>query len=204
VSAHDARRRLSTVGSWTLDALLALAATAAGVLILASMLPPGPGGLRTAAAYALVVAHSLPIAVRRLFPLPVLAWALATGLAFASLGFNLVPLGLSILIYVYSVASLCPRRVSLAGLAVTEAMLGLIFLARPKALGDWTSLLGDCLAVAAAWWLGDGTRRRQEAIVAARQRVPSWSGRGRSWPGARWSRSGCGSPASCTTSSPTA
>jgi hypothetical protein len=74
--------------------------TVAGVLILASMLPPGPGGPRTAAAYALVVAHSLPIAVRRRFPLPVLAWALATGLAFASLGFNLVPLGLSILIYI--------------------------------------------------------------------------------------------------------
>jgi hypothetical protein len=86
--------------------------TAAGVLVLASILPPGPGDLRTAAAYALVVAHCLPIAVRRLFPLPVLGWALATGLAFAPLRFNLVPLGLAILIYVYSVASLCARRVS--------------------------------------------------------------------------------------------
>jgi signal transduction histidine kinase len=101
----------------------------------------------------------------------VLAWALATGLAFASLRFNLVPLGLSILLYVYSVASLCPRRVSLAGLAATEAMLGLVFLARPKALGDRSTLVVDCVVVAAAWWLGDGTRRRQEAILAARQRA---------------------------------
>jgi Histidine kinase len=171
VSAHDAGRRLAAVGPWALDALLALAVTAAGVLVLASILPPGSGGLRTAAASALVVAHCLPIAVRRLFPLPVLAWALAAGLAFASLGFNLVPLGLSILIYVYSVASLCPRRVSLAGLAVTEAMLVLVFVARPRALGDRSTLVVDCVVVAAAWWLGDGTRRRHEAIVAARQRA---------------------------------
>jgi signal transduction histidine kinase len=171
VSAHDPSRLLRTVGPWVLDALLALAATAAGVLVLASILPPGAGGPRIAAGYALIVAHSLPIAVRRRFPLPVLAWALATGLAFASLRFNLVSLGLSILLYVYSVASLCPRRVSLAGLAATEAMLGLVFLARPKALGDRSTLVVDCVVVAAAWWLGDGTRRRQEAILAARQRA---------------------------------
>jgi signal transduction histidine kinase len=171
VSAHDARRRLPTVGPWVLDALLAVAATAAGVLTLASVLPLGLGEPRSVAAYAVVVAHTLPIAVRRRFPLPVLAWALATGLAFACLRLNLVSLGPSILIYVYSVASLCPRRASLAGLAATEAMLGLVFLARPKALGDRSSLLLDCVLVAAAWWLGDGTRRRQEAIVAARQRA---------------------------------
>jgi signal transduction histidine kinase len=29
----------------------------------------------------------------------------------------------------------------------------------------------DCLTVAAAWWLGDATRRRQEAIGAARERA---------------------------------
>jgi signal transduction histidine kinase len=170
VRAHDLRRRLWAAGPWALDALLALAATAAGVAVLASVLPPGAGGPLTAAAYALVVTHSLPLAVRRRFPLPVLAWALATGLAFAWLGFNLVPLGLSILIYVYTVASLCRRRVALAALAATEALLVLVFLARPDALGDRTTLLVDPLAVAAAWWLGDGTRRRQDAI-AARQRA---------------------------------
>jgi DNA-binding NarL/FixJ family response regulator len=50
-------------------------------------------------------------------------------------------------------------------------MLGLIFLARPRALGDRSTLVVDCVVVAAAWWLGDGTRRRQEAIVAARERA---------------------------------
>jgi signal transduction histidine kinase len=171
VSAHDARRRPAAVGPWVFDAALAVAATVAGVLVFATMLPPASGGPRTAAGYALIVAHTLPIAVRRWFPLPVLAWALATGLGFASLGFNLVPLGLAILIYVYTVAARCRRPVSLAGLAVTEVVLVLVFLARPRALGDRSSLLGDCLAVAAAWWLGDGTRRRQEAMVAVAERA---------------------------------
>jgi signal transduction histidine kinase len=171
VSTHDTRRRLAAVGPWVFDAALAAAATLAGVLVFGTMLPPASGGPRIAAGYALIVAHTLPIAVRRWFPLPVLAWALATGLGFASLGFNLVPLGLAILIYVYTVAARCRRPVSLAGLAVTEVVLVLVFLAQPRALGDRSSLLGDCLAVAAAWWLGDGTRRRQEAMVAAAERA---------------------------------
>jgi signal transduction histidine kinase len=171
VSAHDARRRLAAAGPWVFDGLLAVAAAGFGVVTLAQVLPFSPSQPRTVAAYALVLAHSLPIALRRRFPVQVLAGALATGLAFASLRLNLIPLGPSILIYVYSVAALRPRRVSLAGLAATEAMLALVFLARQRALGDRSTLVADCVVVAAAWWLGDGTRRRQEAVAAARDRA---------------------------------
>jgi signal transduction histidine kinase len=171
VSAHDARRRLAAAGPWVFDGLLAVAAAGFGVVTLAQVLPFSPSQPRTVAAYALVLAHSLPIALRRRFPVQVLAGALATGLAFASLRLNLISLGPSILIYVYSVAALRPRRVSLAGLAATEAMLALVFLARQRALGDRSTLVADCVVVAAAWWLGDGTRRRQEAVAAARDRA---------------------------------
>jgi hypothetical protein len=136
VSARDLRRWLSTVGPWALDALLALVSTGFGVVALVPVLPFSPGQPRTVAAYALILAHSLPIALRRRFPVAVLGCGLATGLAFASLGLNLVPLGLGILIYVYSVAALRPRRVSLAA---TEAMMALVFVARPRALGDRTT-----------------------------------------------------------------
>jgi hypothetical protein len=88
----------------------------------------------------LALAHTLPLAVRRRWPVAVPAVGLATGAAFALLGFNLVVLTFALLVYVYTVATRCPRRVSLAGLA-------------------------------AAWWLGDGTRRRQEAVVTAGQRA---------------------------------
>jgi signal transduction histidine kinase len=171
VSAHDARRRLAAAGPWVFDGLLAVAAAGFGVAALAPVLPLSPGQPHAGAAYALLLAHSLPIALRRRFPVQVLGCGLATGLAFASLRLNLVPLGLGILIYVYSVAALRPRRVSLAGLAATEAMLVLVFLVRPRALGDRSTLLVDGVMVAAAWLLGDGTRRRQEAVATARERA---------------------------------
>ena len=164
-------QRLRSVGPWVLDGLVAVALAVTGVTMLASMLPAGSGSARTVAAYLLVVAHTLPIAVRRRFPLPVLAWALATGAAFASLGLNLVPLSFAILIYVYTAGARCPRRVSLAGLAAVEGLLGLVWLARPGSVGDESTLVLDGLIVFAAWWLGDGTRRRQEAIAAAQHRT---------------------------------
>jgi signal transduction histidine kinase len=168
----DARRqRLRAAGPLVLDGLLAVAAAAAGVAMLATTLPPDPGSPRAVAAYLLVPAHTLPIAVRRRWPPGVLAWGLATGAAFAALGLNLVSLSVAILVYVYTVAARCRRRVSLAGLAATEAMLGALWLARPRSIGDRGTLVLDCLIVAAAWWLGDGARRRQEAVVTARQRA---------------------------------
>ena len=163
--------RLRTAGPWVLDGLLAVAAAAAGVALLATVVAFDPGSPEALAAYLLVAAHTLPIAVRRRVPLPALAWALATGAAFAALGYNLVPLSFAILVYVYTAAARRPRRVSLAGLAATEAMLGLLWLARPRSVGDASTLAVDGLVVAAAWWLGDGARRRQEAVDAAQERA---------------------------------
>ena len=165
------RQLLRTAGPPVLDGLLAVVAAAVGVSILASVLPPDPESARAVAAHLLVLAHTLPIAVRRRYPLATLAWALATGTAFASLGLALIPLSLAILVYVYTAAARSPRRASLIGLAATELLLGLVWLANPGAIGDRSSLVGDWLAVAGAWWLGHGTRRRQEAVAAAEERA---------------------------------
>jgi len=165
------RRRLRTAGPWVLDGLLAVVAAGAGVATLATVLPFDPGSPEAWAAYLLVLAHTLPIAVRRRWPLAVLAWGLATGVAFAALGLNLVSLTFAVLVYLYTVAAHRPRVASLAGLAATEALLVLVWLARPRALGDGGTLVLDGLIMAAGWWLGDGTRRRQEAVAAARQRA---------------------------------
>jgi signal transduction histidine kinase len=165
------RQRLRTAGPWVLDGLLAVVAAGVGVATLATVLPFDPGSPRAWAAYLLVLAHTLPIAVRRRWPLPVLGWGLATGVAFAALGLNLVTLTFAVLIYVYTVAARCPRRRSLAGLAATEAVLVLVWLARPRSIGDGGTLVLDGLIMAAGWWLGDGTRRRQEAVDTARRRA---------------------------------
>jgi signal transduction histidine kinase len=167
----DRWRRLRTAGPWALDGLLAVVAAGFGVTTLATVLPFDPGSPRAWTAYLLVLAHTLPIAVRRRWPLPALAWGLATGAAFAALGLNLVSLSFAILVYVYSAAAHCLRRRSLAGLAATEALLLLVWLARPRSIGDGGTLVTDGLIVAASWWLGDGTRRRQEAAAEARRRA---------------------------------
>ncbi|HWC42289.1 MAG TPA: histidine kinase dimerization/phosphoacceptor domain-containing protein, partial [Actinomycetota bacterium] len=167
----DTRERLRAAGPFLLDGLLAAVMAAACFALLASFLPFDPGSPLAWAAYLLVAAHTLPIAVRRRYPLRVLAWALLTGAAFAALGLSLVALSFSILIYVYTAAAHCPRRVSLAGLAATEALLLVVWLVNPGAIGDASTVVVDGLIMAAAWWLGDGTRRRQEAVVAARERA---------------------------------
>jgi signal transduction histidine kinase len=168
----DARwQRLRTAGPWALDGLLAVVAAGVGVSLLATVLPFDPGSPRAWAAYLLVLAHTLPIAVRRRWPLAALAWGLATGAAFAALGLNLVPLSFAGLVYVYTVAARRPRRLSLAGLAATEVLLALVWLARPRSIGDGGTLVLDGLIMAAGWWLGDGARRRQEAIVTAQRRA---------------------------------
>ena len=164
-------QRLRAAGPLVLDGLLAVATAAAGVTLLATVLPFDPGSPRSLAAYLLVLAHTLPIAVRRRWPLGVLAVGLATGAGVAALGLNLVVLTFALLIYVYTVAARCPRRVSVAALAATEALLALVWLARPRAIGDGGSMVLDGLVMAAAWWLGDGTRRRQEAVVTAQHRA---------------------------------
>ena len=83
----DARwQRLRTAGPLALDGLLAVATAAAGVALLATVLPFDPGSPRSLAAYLLVLAHTLPIAVRRRWPLGVLAVGLATGAGVAALG----------------------------------------------------------------------------------------------------------------------
>ena len=57
------------------------------------------------------------------------------------------------------------------GDGTTEALLGLVWLARPRLIGDGGTLVVDGLIMAAGWWLGDGARRRQEAVVTAQQRA---------------------------------
>jgi DNA-binding CsgD family transcriptional regulator len=156
---EDRWRRLRAVGPLALDGVLAVAVAGAGVTLLATVLPLDLGSPRSVGAYLLVLAHTLPLAVRRRWPLAVLAVGLATGAAFAALGLHLVVLTVALLVYVYTVAARCPRRVSLPGLAATETMLVLVWLARPRLIGDGGSLVADALILAAAWWLGDGARR---------------------------------------------
>jgi signal transduction histidine kinase len=115
--------------------------------------PPTPGGRPTG------------------WPVAGLAWGLATGAAFAALGRNLVTLSFAVLIYVYTVAAYRAPAGLPGRPGRHRGLLGLVWLARPRLIGDGGTLVLDGLILAAGWWLGDGARRRREAVVTAQQRA---------------------------------
>ncbi len=122
-------RPWSRIRSWLFDGVLAVAAASLSTSLFGSELSGG-GLPRTAAAlgYALVLLHTLPLAVP-----PVL-------------------LGPAVLVPVYTVAAYCERRASLAGLAVAEAALAGVQLTPGHT--DPQTWVGDTLVLAAAWLLG--------------------------------------------------
>ena len=83
--------------AWVFDVGLALvAAGLSTTFFVVELVGEGlPRGM-LAVGYALGLLHTLPLMVRRLFPLAVLAITVASGLAFAALGLPPVFLGLAI------------------------------------------------------------------------------------------------------------
>jgi signal transduction histidine kinase len=110
-----------------------------------------PRGL-LAVGYALALLHTLPLAVRRLFPLAVLAITVASGLVFATLGLPPVFLGVAILVAVYSVAAYGDRWVSLGGLAA--AAVGSAAIQLTPSRFQWPTPVTNTLVIGAAWLLG--------------------------------------------------
>lgn len=118
--------------------------------------------------WALVVLHSAPIALRRREPWGSFVVSAAAGLVFVALGYPTVALGVTTLIMVYSLASQVPWRSALVALVAVE-------LAAPIAvvIGDQgmqlDTVIGNGVAMAAAWGFGSVVRRRQESAVADRE-----------------------------------
>ncbi len=125
--------------------------------------PPGaPTGL-----VLLTLLATLPIAVRRRFPLPVLgitlAAALAADLAYDSFAFP------GPLVAVYSVGAHVGRPASLYAAGATAAALPLLLLGDSN-LGVW-ELVAILAGFAAAWLLGDNLRSRRDRKQANVQRT---------------------------------
>jgi hypothetical protein len=118
-------RRLPVSAS-VFDSALALVAVGLATALLVPLVvsvPMGRGVPRgmLALGCALVLLHTLPLAVRRRFPGTVLALCVASGLAFAALFLPPFFLGPAILVAVYSVAAYDSRWVSLAGPVTGQA-----------------------------------------------------------------------------------
>jgi signal transduction histidine kinase len=125
---------------------------------------PGPG------AWALVMAHVVPVAFRRRWPRGAFALSISAGAVWLALGWPMVGLGLATLVMIYSLAAYGIRRDSLVGLGAVELTLTASALAG-TANPHLDTLIGNLVVVGAAWILGDGTRRRREDARAEQQRL---------------------------------
>ena len=125
--------------------------------------PPGaPAGL-----VLLTLLATLPIAVRRRFPLPVLGITLAAALA-ADVAYDSFPFPGPI-VAVYSVGAHVGRPASLYAAGATAAALPLLLLGDSD-LGVW-ELVAILAGFAAAWLLGDNLRSRRDRKQANVQRT---------------------------------
>jgi signal transduction histidine kinase len=161
------------------DTAVALGMTAISVTILVSLTRrAAPWALGTAT--PLMVLHSACLVGRRMWPVPVVALQIATGLGVAAVGVPPEVLGLAILIGVYTVGAYRPVRVSLPTLGAAElAMFVAQWLSRADP--DASTIVGNAIVMAAAWFLGNSVysrrvyaeqlERRNEELEAARDEL---------------------------------
>lgn len=120
-----------------------------------------------ALAYGLLAAVYLPLVLRRRHPVAVLA---STGLcvgAYFSLGYYHVPAVCGMLLALYTVAALRPRRVSVRSAAV--ALLVLLWGTRLAEPGIGPLSVGFVtVATTVCWVAGDGSRRLRELTLQLR------------------------------------
>jgi signal transduction histidine kinase len=114
-------------------------------------------------------AVTLPVAVRRLWPIPVLAVVTTAVATMTALGRAELDMDIMLGMAVYTVAVTSRRRVAVAALVGTEAVLicGII------AASAWTHGPADTvhslLTAGALWFVGDSVRERRRYLAACRE-----------------------------------
>jgi signal transduction histidine kinase len=115
------------------------------------------------------------LVLRRVAPLAVLAMTLAAGLAIVALGGDAA--GVSVLVAVYTTASICELQVSLAALALTVAVVVALSIATAGVPGRQTSALGGAIIASALtvgiWGLGAYAQTRRRYLDELKERAAS-------------------------------
>jgi signal transduction histidine kinase len=168
--ARRGRRHPLGGRSLAFDVAIALAATAAelGQLISAGGAPMAPVIILGGAAGGALV-------LRRVAPLAVLAITLAAGVAIVALGGDAA--GVSVLVAVYTTASICELQVSLAALALTVAVVVALSVTTAGVPGRQTSALGGAIIASALtvgiWGLGAYAQTRRRYLDELKERAAS-------------------------------
>jgi signal transduction histidine kinase len=164
---HPANR---AAGRWVLDVLVTLIAAAAGVPeAFHSDNGPTHGGALLALAVALALSAT-PLLVRRIWPIPVLGCVLAANIGVVISGDHRAVNGLALLIALYTVATMRPRRDALAcvGLFELAVVAGLLLFAGS---GWWFDAIFVSGMVAAALGLGLYSATRRAYLAELRDRA---------------------------------
>jgi signal transduction histidine kinase len=151
-----------------LDVILALALAAV------SGAPREKAGLHTAAQVVLVVAGSLPVVLRRVFPIPVLAvLEVVLVLEVFVLGTDQRAVGLGTALAMYTVARSHDRgtslRIALVAAGLNSVSVGLAALVgRPGSLLD---VIPHVIVIAGSWGIGDNIRTRRAYLASLHERA---------------------------------
>jgi signal transduction histidine kinase len=172
--ASSLARPLRDADPHVIDALVSLALTVIAVAIVIGR-PADDGDFRSddALGLGLAVLQTLPLALRRFAPLPVLAVISAALVLHSALGYEVVQAGtISSLISVYGAAALTDTRGGIIAAVITGAAIAGFYATNR---GDWTFV--DAATTSAtwgiAWVLGTFVRIRGEQAEAAGARVVS-------------------------------
>jgi signal transduction histidine kinase len=154
-----------TAGRWVFDALVTLLAGVSALPDLYHDSSHRPG----VAVFAVLPLLVAPLLVRRIWPIPVFGWVVAAAIPAALWNRHLVD-GLALLIALYTVAALRPRRDALAcaGLLELTAVVGLVLFAGG---GWWTDAIFLSGMIAAALGLGLYTATRRAYLAELHDRA---------------------------------
>jgi len=167
-AGHPAHR---TAGSWVLDVLVALIGALAGLPeAYHSANGTAPASHPPFALALALFLSAAPLLVRRIWPLPVLGCVLAVNLAIAIASDPHTANGLVLLIALYTVATLRPRREALACAAVFELVIVAltVWLA---GISWWYPAIFLSGLVGAALWLGLYSATRHAYLAELRDRA---------------------------------
>jgi signal transduction histidine kinase len=151
---------------WLVDATIALGLSALSLITVASGAPAAGGN--DPLSITLLLLETLPLLVRRRWPIPVLAVTLAATVGHALLvEGQIVNESLGALVALFTVAERYDRRISFAAAAVAAASFAAVIFSRSAgAQIAVTGFLSTMLAVAVVLALGDWSRTRSRYAAA--------------------------------------
>jgi hypothetical protein len=163
-----------------------VAAIAAGAMLSSVGLHSSHYHAPAAVAIAFAVAATTPVAVRRIWPVPV--FAVVTGASCVLTAVVRVPtrvpasiLGVMLGMVIYMAAARCRRAGAVAVLATAGLALGAVFLAAPANSRSQADAARSLLVAGALWFVGDSARERRRYLAglaeqAASSKTTSWAG----------------------------